>query len=93
MIALEAAGWGAIAASSLVIGALIALFRPLPAKPLGLIMAFGSGVLMSSVAFELVEEAVRIGGQAPMALGLALGSFVRPTFAYRAIHALAPVWY
>lgn len=76
VIALEAAGWGAIAASSLVIGALIALARPMPNKPLGLIMAFGSGVLMSSVAFELVEEAVAIGGQLPMAIGLALGTIV-----------------
>jgi zinc transporter, ZIP family len=76
VIALQAAGWGAIAASSLVIGALVAILRPIPMKPLGLIMAFGSGVLLSSVAFELVEEAVRIGGQLPMALGLALGSIV-----------------
>jgi zinc transporter, ZIP family len=76
VIALEAAGWGALAASSLVIGALIAIVRPIPEKPLGLIMAFGSGVLVSSVAFELAEEAVRIGGQGPMALGLAAGSVV-----------------
>lgn len=76
MVAFEAAAWGAVAASSLVIGAVIAIVRPVPEKPLGLIMAFGSGVLVSSVAFELVEEAVRIGGQAPMALGLALGSVV-----------------
>jgi len=76
VIALEAGAWGAIAASSLVIGALIAILRPIPRKPLGLIMAFGSGVLVSSVAYELVEEAVRIGGQLPMALGLALGTVV-----------------
>jgi ZIP family zinc transporter len=74
VIALEASGWGALAASSLIIGALIALARPVPRKPLGLIMAFGSGVLVSSVAFELVEEAVRIGGQLPMAIGLTLGT-------------------
>ena len=30
-------------------------------------MAFGSGVLLSSVAYELVEEAVAVGGQLPMA--------------------------
>ena len=76
VIALEAAAWGAIAASSLVIGALIAIFRPVPKWRLGMIMAFGSGVLLSSVAFELVEEAVRIGGQLPMALGLTLGAIV-----------------
>lgn len=74
MIGLAAAGWGAIAASSLVIGALIALARPVPKLPLGLIMAFGSGVLVSSVAYELVEEAVAVGGQLPMAIGLAAGT-------------------
>src|SRR5262245_33067349 len=76
MIALEAGLWGAFAASSLIIGALIAILRPIAKKPLGLVMAFGSGVLVSSVAYELVEEAVRIGGQAPMAIGLAVGTFV-----------------
>ena len=73
---LLAAGWGAIAASSLVVGALIAIIRTVPKRPLGLIMAFGSGVLISSVAFELVEEAVGIGGQLPMAAGLTIGAIV-----------------
>ena len=68
--------YGAIAASSLIIGALIALVRTVPKRQLGLIMAFGSGVLISSVAYELVEEAVAIGGQIPLAAGLALGSVV-----------------
>ena len=76
MPGLAAAGWGAIAASSLVIGALIALTRPVDRRQLGLNMAFGSGVLISSVAYELVEEAVAAGGQLPMAFGLALGSIV-----------------
>jgi zinc transporter, ZIP family len=74
--ALGAAGWGAIAASSLVIGALIALARPVARRPLGLIMAFGSGVLLSSVAYELVEEAVAVGGQLPLAVGLGSGALV-----------------
>src|SRR4029079_2849856 len=76
MVALEAGAWGAIGASALVIGALIAIFRPPREKPLGLIMAFGSRVLMSSVALELVEGAVRIGGQLPMAIGLTVGAIV-----------------
>ena len=67
MTALLAAGWGALAASSLVVGALIALARPIPRRPLGVVMAFGAGVLISSVAFELVEEAVDAGGQLAMA--------------------------
>ena len=76
MYGLASAGWGAAAASSLVIGALIALRRPVARRPLGLIMAFGSGVLISSVAYELVEEAVALAGQLPMALGLAIGTLV-----------------
>jgi ZIP family zinc transporter len=39
-------------------------------------MAFGSGVLVSSVAYELVEEAVAVGGQLAMALGLGIGTIV-----------------
>ena len=73
---LLAAAWGAVAASSLVVGALIAIVRAVPKRPLGLIMAFGSGVLISSVAYELVEEAVDIGGQLPLAAGLTLGAIV-----------------
>jgi ZIP family zinc transporter len=75
-VGLLAAAWGAIAAASLIIGALIALVRTVPKRQLGLIMAFGSGVLISSVAFELVEEAVGIGGQIPVAVGMTLGAVV-----------------
>ena len=49
--------WGAIAASSLVLGALLAMFVKIGRRTIGLIMAFGSGVLVSAVAFDLVEEA------------------------------------
>ena len=73
---LLAAVYGAIAASSLIVGALIAIVRTVPKRQLGLIMAFGSGVLISSVAYELVEEAVAIGGQLPLAAGMALGAIV-----------------
>ena len=50
-------GWGILAASSLVIGALIALRFKISPRVLGLIMGFGSGVLISAVAFDLVQEA------------------------------------
>jgi len=74
VIGLQAAAWGALAASSLVIGAIVALVRPVHRRTLGLIMAFGAGVLLSSVAFELVEVSVDLGGQLPMAVGLAFGA-------------------
>ena len=50
-------GWGTLAASSLVIGALVALWFRISLRMIGLIMAFGAGVLISAVAFDLVEEA------------------------------------
>jgi ZIP family zinc transporter len=74
VIGLHAAAWGAVAASSLVLGAWIALARPVKKRTLGLVMAFGAGVLLSSVAFELVEVAVGLAGQLPMAIGLGLGA-------------------
>jgi zinc transporter, ZIP family len=50
-------GWGLLAASSLVIGAVVALVVPIGLRAIGLIMGFGAGVLISAVAFDLVEEA------------------------------------
>jgi ZIP family zinc transporter len=51
-------GWGTLAASSLVIGAVVAIVLHISLRTIGLIMAFGSGVLISAVAFDLVQEAV-----------------------------------
>src|SRR3954465_11984261 len=50
-------GWGLLAASSLVIGGVVALLFRIPLRAIGLIMGFGAGVLISAVAFDLVEEA------------------------------------
>jgi zinc transporter, ZIP family len=50
-------GWGALAASSLVIGGAVAILFRINLRAIGLIMAFGAGVLISAVAFDLVEEA------------------------------------
>lgn len=51
-------GWGTLAASSLVLGAVLALRLRISLRAIGLIMGFGAGVLISAVAFDLVEEAV-----------------------------------
>jgi ZIP family zinc transporter len=53
----SAFGWGFLAASSLVIGGVVALAVRVPVRVIGLIMAFGAGVLISAIAFDLVEEA------------------------------------
>jgi zinc transporter ZupT len=49
--------WGFLAASSLVMGGVVALHWTIPERVLGGVMGFGSGVLISAVAFELVQEA------------------------------------
>ena len=49
--------WGGLAASSLLLGGLLALRFRIGGRLLGLVLGFGSGVLISAVAYELVEEA------------------------------------
>jgi zinc transporter, ZIP family len=69
-----AIGWGALAASSLVLGAAIGLIRAWPPKLVGLVLGFGAGALISAVSFELLEEGVDIAGGLPVAIGLAVGA-------------------
>ena len=71
---LEALGWGAVAASSLLIGAFLGLVRPWPARAIGWVLGFGAGALISAVSFELAQEGVRIGGGGAVAIGLAAGA-------------------
>ncbi|MGH9230931.1 MAG: ZIP family metal transporter [Acidimicrobiales bacterium] len=71
---LAAAFWGFFAAGSLLLGAALALWRPWSARAIGLVMAFGTGVLFSSVAFDLVEDALENGGGRPTSAGIAAGA-------------------
>ena len=67
-------GWGLLAGSSLVIGALLALWFHIGRRWIGLIMGFGAGVLISAVAFDLVEEAVDTAtGQGAVIAGIFAG--------------------
>ena len=70
-------GWALLGASSLLIGAGLAFVAPMSKQVLGFILAFGAGVLISAVAYELVEEAVGFGA-APWVVGgaFALGALV-----------------
>lgn len=69
-----ALGWGALAAFSLVLGALIGLARRWPERTVGLVLGFGAGALISAVSFELAEEGVKLAGGLPVAIGLAVGA-------------------
>jgi zinc transporter, ZIP family len=71
---LEALGWGAVAASSLLVGALAGVVRPWPSRAIGWVLGFGAGALISAVSFELAQEGVRIGGGGAVGIGLAAGA-------------------
>lgn len=70
----QAVLWGAVAASPLLVGALLALVRRWPDRLLGVILGFGAGALMASIAFELWEQGVALAGHLPLISGVAAGA-------------------
>lgn len=80
---LIAFGWGLLAGSALLIGAAIAYVVTLPQRAIAAVMAIGAGVLISAVAFDLMDEAFRQGGFAATAGGFVGGALV---------YTLANVW-
>jgi ZIP family zinc transporter len=73
---LAALGWGMLAAASLVIGAFLGLARNWRPGTIGAVLGFGAGALISSVAFELAEEGIEVGGLVAVAVGLGVGALV-----------------
>ncbi|WP_431901351.1 ZIP family metal transporter [Amycolatopsis thermoflava] len=71
---LEAGVWGLVGGAALVIGAAVAWFARVPSRVVAWIMAFGAGVLISALAFDLMDEAERTGGLLPTALGFLGGA-------------------
>src|SRR3954470_14212883 len=73
---LEATWWGFVGGVALLIGAAIGLWAPVSRRTIGWVMAFGSGVLISALAFELTAEAFDLGGADAVASGLGAGALV-----------------
>ena len=71
---IEAAFWGFVGGFSLLLGAFAGVRFPASQRVIGLIMAFGAGVLISALAFELTEEAFVQGGADAVAFGLGAGA-------------------
>jgi ZIP family zinc transporter len=71
---LAAVGWGALVASSLVLGALLALARRWDERTIGLVLSFGAGALVSAVSFELAQEGVEVSSAGAVGVGLAAGA-------------------
>ncbi|PSF37099.1 ZIP family zinc transporter [Aphanothece hegewaldii CCALA 016] len=73
---LQAGFWGLVSGSALLLGALLGYFLRIPQRLIAAIMAFGSGVLISALAFELMDEAYHRGGFDSTAIGFVSGALV-----------------
>ena len=70
----QAGLWGLLGGGALVLGALVAWFVRVPRDVVAGVMAFGAGVLISALAFELVDEAERTGGLTATVVGFLAGT-------------------
>lgn len=73
---LQAAFWGLVGGSALLLGAAIGYFIRIPQRAIATVMAFGAGVLISALAFELMDEAYETGGFNSTAIGFIAGAVV-----------------
>lgn len=79
---LQAGLWGWLAGSALLVGAAIGYAVRVPQRVVAAVMAFGSGVLISTLSFELMDEAYERGGLDSTGLGFLFGAAV-----YTAVNA------
>lgn len=73
---LQAGLWGLFAGGALVVGALVAWFVRVPRSVVAAVMAFGAGVLISALSFDLIDEAEHVGGLWPTVAGFLSGAVV-----------------
>ena len=73
---LAAGLWGWLAGAALLIGAAAGWFVRLPIRLIAGIMAFGSGVLLSALSFDLMDEANRRGGLLATGAGFLGGAII-----------------
>lgn len=72
--ALWAGFWGLVGGIALMLGAAVGYYASASKRVVALVMAVGAGVLISSLAFELMQEAFDRGGFDAAAIGLVLGA-------------------
>lgn len=73
---LQAGFWGLVGGSALLLGAAFGYFAQISQRVIAAIMAFGAGVLISALAFELMDEAYKRGGFDSTAIGFIGGAAV-----------------
>src|SRR3954467_3151991 len=73
---LQAGLWGLLAGGALVLGAAVGYFARVPQRIIAAIMAFGLGVLLSPLSFELMQAAYERGGFGATAAGFIAGASI-----------------
>jgi ZIP family zinc transporter len=73
---LQAGAWGFFAGGALLIGAALGYAFNVPQRVIAAVMAFGSGVLISALSFDLMDEAYKRGGFDSTAIGFLGGAGV-----------------
>ena len=71
-----AAFWGLVAGSALILGSVIGYFARVPQRVIAAVTAFGGGVLISALSFDLMDEALHRGGFLPVAVGFVGGALI-----------------
>ncbi len=66
--------WGLLAGSALLLGAAVGYLANVPQRITAAVTAFGSGVLISALSFDLMDEAFRRGGFLSTATGFLAGA-------------------
>jgi zinc transporter, ZIP family len=74
--AIEAGLWGFVAGAALLLGAGAGYLAPVPRRVVAGIMGFGGGVLISALAFDLMDDAYRRGGFDSTSLGFLGGAVI-----------------
>jgi ZIP family zinc transporter len=73
---LKAGLWGLLSGSALIIGAALGYFLNIPKRLVAGVMAFGSGVLISALSFDLMDEAYKSGGFDSTSIGFVGGALI-----------------
>ncbi len=72
----QAGFWGFVAGAALLVGAAVGYLVRVPQRVIAAIMAFGSGVLISALSFDLMDEAYKEGGFDSTAAGFLAGAAI-----------------
>ena len=73
---LKAGLWGGLAGSALILGAAIGYLGRVPPRVIAFVMAFGGGVLISALSFDLMKEAYDRGGATMAGIGFLAGALI-----------------